>query len=84
MHLNSKQARYPHHQDASAGQFRLVTLHSSSDVADTRRDWQNIENFEAQKEDDRNEDELIKAVKPLIEQAEKVRVFAAHRLRYFR
>ncbi|VDC01723.1 unnamed protein product [Peniophora sp. CBMAI 1063] len=33
---------------------------------------QNIENFEAQKEDDRNEDELIKAVKPLIEQAEKV------------
>ncbi|KZV66680.1 hypothetical protein PENSPDRAFT_82214 [Peniophora sp. CONT] len=32
----------------------------------------NIENFEAQKEDERNEDELIKAVKPLIEQAEKV------------
>ncbi|KZV66679.1 hypothetical protein PENSPDRAFT_667585 [Peniophora sp. CONT] len=33
---------------------------------------QNIEHFQDTKEEDRNEDELIKAVKPLIEQAEKV------------
>ncbi|VDC01724.1 unnamed protein product [Peniophora sp. CBMAI 1063] len=33
---------------------------------------QNIENFTNAKEEDRNEDELVKAVKPLIEQAEKV------------
>jgi len=33
---------------------------------------ENIEHFFDQKEEDRNEDELIKAVKPLIEQSEKI------------
>ncbi|KAF7980117.1 hypothetical protein HWV62_39535 [Athelia sp. TMB] len=32
----------------------------------------NIENMEARKEEDRNEDELVEQVKPLIEQAEKI------------
>ncbi|KAF9447321.1 hypothetical protein P691DRAFT_614534, partial [Macrolepiota fuliginosa MF-IS2] len=31
-----------------------------------------IENMEGQKEEDRNEDELVKQVKPLLEQAEKI------------
>ncbi|TRM65196.1 hypothetical protein BD626DRAFT_615539 [Schizophyllum amplum] len=31
-----------------------------------------IENMEARKEDDRNEDELVKQVKPLLEQAEQI------------
>lgn len=33
---------------------------------------QHIENMEARPEDDRNEDELVDQVKPLIEQAEKI------------
>jgi hypothetical protein len=33
---------------------------------------QNIENFDAKSEDDRDEAELVKNVKPLLEQAEKV------------
>lgn len=34
--------------------------------------FKNIENFQAQKEEDRDEGELVKQVRPLIEQAEKV------------
>ena len=33
---------------------------------------QHIENMEARKEEDRNEDELVRAVQPLIEEVQKV------------
>ncbi|KAI0313647.1 hypothetical protein OF83DRAFT_1140435 [Amylostereum chailletii] len=38
----------------------------------TRMILQHIEGFESRKEEERNEDELVKAVKPLLEQAEKI------------
>lgn len=34
--------------------------------------FKHIENMEAKKEEDRNEDELVKQVKPLLQQAEKI------------
>ncbi|KXN88320.1 hypothetical protein AN958_07465 [Leucoagaricus sp. SymC.cos] len=59
--------------DALADRLSLIVEDANSRVVpmcDMIR--KHIENMEAQKEEDRDEDELVKQVKPLLEQAEKV------------